>query len=274
MAIKALTSAEYQQVVNRLIILADSANGKTRYHSTGPVYTSLMVCFLLHNTVSAKSLLNLCKTFGSEWFPVTVAFAIVRTMFEVDVTAHYIAQSPIERSQQYINFEHVLNKRKMDAYDKHRNSNDPQWRETMDFAWQEYGESKQAKINKEYEAIRHSFEAVNNRGKAIPFQNWAGMSIRQMAIEVNHEEAYDVMYTELSSYTHVDVRLANKFLRFEQNGLSWSQGSREFDIGNVFRHAATFYTCFLELFATQFNVWNKNDLDSCWNIGKMVSKES
>jgi hypothetical protein len=250
-------------------------NGRTpHYHSAGPGYTSLMVCFLLHNTVSAKTLLNLRKTFGNEWFPITAGFAIVRTMFEVDVTAHYIAQSPVERSQQYIDFEHVLNKRKMDIYDKHRNSNNPQWRESMDFAWQEYGLSKQAKINSEYKAVRHNFETVNKKGKATPFQNWSGKSIRQMAIDVNHEEAYDVMYTELSSYTHVDVRLANKFLRIESDGLSWSQGSREFDVGNVFRDAATFLTCFLELFANQFNVWNKDDLDTCWNIGKMVSKES
>ena len=88
-----------------------------------------MSSFLMHSVSGARSLLALYETAGVEWFPVTVGYGIARTMFEVDVTAHYIAQSPQERASLYILFEHVLNKKAMDACDKHRKSEDSSWRE-------------------------------------------------------------------------------------------------------------------------------------------------
>jgi hypothetical protein len=267
MAIIALTPEEYQQVVERLISLSENVNG-TSYHSVGPEYTSLMICFLLHNAVSAKSLLRLRDSFGNGWFPATVGYAIVRPMFEVDVTAHYITQSPLERSRQYIDFESVLNKQEMDAYSKHRNSDKPGWREPLNLAWQQHWASKQPEINSRYEAVCHSFEKISKKGKILPHQNWSGKSIHQMAIEVDHEEAYDIFYAELSSFSHVDVRFANKFLRLRPDGLSWSLRPGEFDVGNVFRHAATFLDCFLNLFATQFKIWSNDDVKACWNIAR------
>ena len=90
--------------------------------------------------------------------------------------------------------------------------------------------------------------------------------MHQMAIDVAHEEAYDVFYTELSSFTHADVRLANRFLRLRSDGMSWSQRSREFDVGNVFRHAASFLTCYLNLFGKQFGVWEATTIERCWDV--------
>jgi hypothetical protein len=90
-----------------------------------------------------------------------------------------------------------------------------------------------------------------------------------MAIEVDHEEAYDIFYAELSSFTHVDVNLANRFLRIGPDGLSWSQRPSQFDVGNVFRYAAIFLTCFLELFAEKFDVWSKDEVRKCWDVKKV-----
>ena len=87
-----------------------------------------------------------------------------------------------------------------------------------------------------------------------------------MAKEVDHEEAYEIFYAELSSFTHADVRLANRFLHIRPNGLTWSQRMSPYDVGNVFRYAAMFLTCYLELFAEQFCSWNKNDIRDSWNI--------
>jgi hypothetical protein len=272
MTIKFLSMEEHQQVVESLLEFEESLH-VIRYHSAGPEYTSLMVCFLSHNLVAAKTLLRLRDSFDADLFPVTVGYAIVRTMFEADVNAHYITKKPVDRSRQYIEFEHILAKREMDAHDKHRNSSNLQWREGMNFMWQEHWLPLQTSINTKYKAIRNRFETVTRKGKAMPFQNWSGKSIHQMAVEVDHEEAYDVFYAELSSFAHVDVRLAERFLHIQPDGLTtWSQQADPFDVGNVFRYGATFLSCFLELFADQFGFWSKDEIRACWNIGEGYRK--
>jgi hypothetical protein len=85
-----------------------------------------------------------------------------------------------------------------------------------------------------------------------------------MASEVDHIEAYDVFYSELSLFTHADVRLADRYLQHRPDGPIWSQKANEFDVGNVFRHAASFLTCNLELFGNQFNIWTEAEVSDCW----------
>lgn len=263
---KLLTVEEHQRVLENLVKLTRSVDG-VRIHRAGPEFTSLMVCFMLHNLTAAHTLIRLRDSFGNEWFPATVGYVIVRPMFETDVTAHYISRDPVKRARQYIDFEKVLNKREIDAYSKNRKSKNIQWRKSMEFMWKNVWASKEANINTQYENVRSRFATVK-KGKAIPYHNWAGKSIREMAKEVDHEEAYEIFYAELSSYTHVDVRLANRFLRLRPNELSWSQRPSAFDVGNVFRHAASFLTCFMELFAEQFPVWSKEEVQNCWNVKK------
>jgi len=86
-----------------------------------------------------------------------------------------------------------------------------------------------------------------------------------MAIDVKHEEAYDVFYAELSSFTHIDVRLANRFLRLRSDEMTWSPRAREFDVGNVLRYAAIFLDCHLKLFGQQLGVWDSQAVERCWN---------
>jgi hypothetical protein len=269
MAIRLLTNDEHRHVLEQLVKLANSVKG-TNDHAEGIEYTSLMVCFLMHNVISAETLLRLHNAFTEEWFPITVGYTVARTMFEIDVTSHYITLYPKERSRQYIEFGRVLEKREMDVCTKHRSSSNPQWCFAMNKVWNGRWASKEIEVNEKYNAVRSSFETITKKGKSIPFRNWSGKSIHQMAIEVSHEEAYDIFYTELSSFTHADVRLADRFLQIRAAGMSWSQRSNEFDVGNVFRHAAIFLTCFLELFAKQFAVLKKDDIETCWNIGKTL----
>ncbi len=134
-----LTVEQHQEVVRRLLALARNRANKIPFHPEGMEYHSLMVCFLLHNLSVAETLLRLSDSFGKEWFPVTVGYAITRTMFETDVTAHYISNAAAERARQYIDFSAVLNKRQMDACLKHRNSKEPSWREAMSMLWQNLG---------------------------------------------------------------------------------------------------------------------------------------
>src|SRR4030042_4710005 len=129
---KLLTVEDIQQVVERLFDLGQIKT-KIPLHPAGPQYTSLMMCFLMHNMAAAAALLSLRKFFTNEWFPSSVGYVILRSMFETEITAHYISQSPIDRSRQYIDFEHILNKKEMDAYLKHRNSNIAHWRDNMNF---------------------------------------------------------------------------------------------------------------------------------------------
>ena len=265
MAIKYLTVEEHQKVLEQLVGCARQLEG-CRYHQAGPEYTSLMVCFLLHNMAAAESLLRLRNSFTNEWFPTTIGYLIARSMFETEVTAHYIARSPAERSRQYVEFGRVLRKREMDACHKHRKNDDPQWREAMDLVWRNVWAGKELQINIDWDEVRARFEKPGKRGKSVPFRNWSGKSIREMAMEVDHEASYDVFYAELSSFAHTDVRLADRYLRIGQDGLSWSQRASEFDVGNVFRHSVSFMTCFMNLFAECFSVWSEEDVQRCWIV--------
>jgi hypothetical protein len=272
MPIKFMTVDQHQEVVERLVTLSRSVTA-TRTHSVGPEYSSIMACFSMHNLSAAQSLLSLHRSFGNDWFPITVGYVIVRSMFETDVTAHYISQVPSDRSSQYIKFEHVLSKRSMDVCLKHHQTQNAHWREAMKFLWQKEWASKENDINSRYEEVYSNYETLTKKGKRIQFQNWSGKSLRQMAIAVDHEEAYDLFYADLSSFTHVDVRLANKFLRIGPDELSWSLRASQFDVGNVFRYAAIFLTCFLEHFGEQFDLWPKDNVRKCWDVkrGKNLS---
>jgi len=115
MAVKLLTVEQHQEVLKCLFELGKQRGGRVPIHAAGEEYTSLMICFLLHSASAAESILRLSTSFGNEWFPTTVGYSIVRPMFEIDVTAHYITKSPVERARQYIKFDAVLNKRKMEA---------------------------------------------------------------------------------------------------------------------------------------------------------------
>ncbi|MBI1955528.1 MAG: hypothetical protein HYS38_03955 [Acidobacteria bacterium] len=266
MANKSITLEQLPQVLSQLLALARTVDGAKIQNTAGLKYTSLMVCFLLHNMSAAESLLCISKSFGAEWFPVTVGYVVARSMFETDVTAHYISQSPKDRAEQYILFEGVLDKWEMDVCSKHRGSNDPQCKTEMELRWQGRWASKEKEVNAKYDEVRCRFEATSKSGKVKTIRNWSGKTMRQMAIEVAHEEAYDVFYTELSSFTHADVRLANRFLRLRPDGMSWSQRSRKFDVGNVFWHAANFLNCNMELFGKQFGVWEATTIERCWDV--------
>lgn len=102
--------------------------------------------------------------------------------------------------------------------------------------------------------------------KVAVFQNWTGKTFRQMAADVDHIEAYDLFYAELSSFTHADVHLADRYLQNSPDGPTWSQRANEGDVGNVFRHAASFLTCFFELFSAQFGTWTEAEVRGCWKL--------
>ena len=120
--------------------------------------------------------------------------------------------------------------------------------------------------NERYAEVQHRFASLKEGRSPKPFRNWSGKTIREMAVAVQHEEAYDVFYSELSSFAHIDVRVANRFLRLAPGEISWSQRSREFDVGNVFRHASSFLTCYLEFFGRQFGVWDSETVRRCWQV--------
>jgi hypothetical protein len=259
MAIRSLNSQQHIEILNRLVHLAKSAKIKQLHHA-GPEYTSLMVCFLNHCLMAADSLLHLHESFGDEYFPTTVGYIIVRPMFEIDVTAHYITKDPSTRAHQYIEYDSVLKKHQMDACKKHRQSKKPDWREGMEMVWNHGWAPIENQVKAKYDAVCSHFSASNN-GKTI--RTWSGKSIRQMAIEVDHEEAYDIFYADLSSFTHADVRLADRFLRLKPKGMSWTLQAHEVDTGGVFRYAVIFLSCFLTLFGEEFKLWTKEVINTC-----------
>jgi hypothetical protein len=261
MAMKYLTTGEHREVVKRLVALAKSVRA-FQDHSVGPEYTSLMVCFMMHSVGASESLLTLHDRFGDSWFPATTGYVIVRSLFEVDFNAHYITQDPAKRSRRFIDFEHVIRKNTLETVERYRSSGDSSWREGIQLMYSLEYAPKKSKIEADYDRVRSQFESAKGKRQ----QNWSGKTLKQMATEVGHLEAYEVFYADLSSYTHVDVMLANRFLRLKSDGPMWTMRADEFDVGNVFRYAATFLTCFFQLFGSQFSVWDQAKIMSCWDF--------
>lgn len=255
----------HRRVLYALSILGQSING-ARTHSAGLEYTSLMSSFLMHNVSAARSLLTLYESSGVEWFPVTVGYLITRSLFEIDVTAHYITLQPQERARQYILFEHVLNKKAMDVCDKYRRSGNSSWREATEIEWREKWAGREQEINDKYAEVLPRF--IRHGKKDQLFPSWSGKSIRQLSVDVAHEEAYDTFYSELSSFTHGDVLMANRFLRLRPTGPAWTQRANWHDVGQVFHDASSFLTCFLKLFGSEFGVWSATAVEACWDADK------
>ncbi|MGD0830922.1 MAG: DUF5677 domain-containing protein [Terracidiphilus sp.] len=261
-----LTVDQHKDVLRRLVDFGKTRVNGIPYGDADLGYFSLMSCFLLQNLSAAETLLRISSSFGDEWYPATVGYTVARTMFEVDVTAHYITKSPAECVHQYIDFTAILNKKEMDACNKHRNSKKPGWQEPMESLWQNYWANRESEIERKYKIAIPQFTRTDKKGKNSVFQNWSGKTIHQMASEVDHTEAYDVFYSELSSFAHADVRLADRYLQCRPDGPVWSQKAREFDVGNVFRHAANFLTCHLELFGKQIKTWTEAEVANCWTF--------
>lgn len=258
---KYLTTDEHREVVRRLVAVPKSFSG-CHDHPSGFQYTSLMVCFMMHSVGAAESLLTLHDRFKDDWYPATTGYLIVRSLFEVDVNAHYISADPEARSRRYIDFEHVIQKNTLEAVERHRVSGSPSWREGLQWMYNMDYAPRKVQIDTAYDGVRSQFE--NAKGKRAT--NWAGISIKEMAAQVDHLEAYEIFYADLSAFTHVNVKLANRFLRLKENGPTWSMRSNEFDVGNVFRYAAIFMSCFLELFGAQFGIWGKERVMACWDF--------
>ena len=255
-AMRGLTPEEWapyhRQVLHTLSTLGQSIKG-VQSHPAGLEYTSVMSSFLMQNVSVARSLLALYESSGIEWFPVPVGYLIARSSFEIDITAHYITQQPQERARQYILYEHVLNKKAMDICDKHRQGGNPSWHEAAEIEWREKW------AGREQEIIRHG-------KKGQLFSSWSGKSIREIAGAVDHEEAYESFYSDLSSFAHGDVLMANQFLRLQPTGVTWTQRADWYDVGQVFHDASSFLTCFLKLFGSQFGAWSATTVDACWDV--------
>jgi hypothetical protein len=263
-----LTPDRQKDVLQRLVDLGGRAANGVPLDQADLGYASLMVCFLLQNLSAAETLLRISSSFGSEWYPAAVGYTIARTMFEVDVTAHYITNAPTERASQYIQFAAVLNKNAMDACKKHRGSKDPQWREGMELEWQHRWATRENEIDAKFNAVAAQYTEKTKNGKI--FRNWAGKPLHKMASEVNHLEAYEIFYAELCSFTHADVHLADRYLQLRPSGPVWSQKASECDVGKVFKHAASFLTCHLELFGRQFKTWTEAEVAHCWEVDSRV----
>lgn len=267
---KYLTTDEHRTVVERLVTIPRDLS-RVRTHSAGIPYTSLMMCFLMHSKGAAESLLALHRQLGKEWFPATTGYVIVRSLFEVDVNAHYISADPSARSLRYIDFGHVIRKSGLEAVERHRASPKASWREGMQLVYSMQYASQKHQIELDYNRVRSVFESANGKRAS----SWSGKSVYSMAKEVDHLEAYDIFYADLSAFTHANVKLADRFLRVDglsSGGPAWSQRCLEADVAHVFRYGAIFLSCFLELFGKQFGTWDSQRVSTCWEFPEATSE--
>lgn len=260
MALKYLNEEQHIKVVSNLIDFQQRIN-PNKTHKAGIPYTSLMNSFLAHNMASATSLVRL-RMDANEWFPASVGYAIARTMFEVNINAHYISLDPEKRSNQYIQFEHVLKYQLMNNYKELSRIPNSQWEEIWIAQWRD----KEIEITSRFNQVKSMF--THKTCKRSIFRKWSDLSLWEMAKEVDHSEAYKTMYEELCSYSHADVNLANKYIRLNPKGITWTQKSKYFERANVFRYVATFLTCFLELYGKELGGWSEDEVRECWNVDK------
>lgn len=134
----------------------------------------------------------------------------------------------------------------------------------MLLVWREHCAKREPDLKNRFASVAPPIHPYGQEGQKTPFHNWSGKTLRQMAAEVDHVEAYDIFYADLSSFAHVDVHLADRFLQHKNNGLVWSQGADEFDVACVFRHAVRFLMCYMSLFAREFGQWSEAEVEECW----------
>lgn len=135
----------------------------------------------------------------------------------------------------------------------------------MEIEWQAKWAKREHEINEKFAEYKPLFTYSNGKRKGQLFQNWTGQSILQLAVDVEHEEAYDYFYSDLSSFTHADVRLASQSLRLQPDSVSWTQRANKRDVGEVLHAAAIFLTCYLKQFGSQFGVLDVATVETCWN---------
>jgi len=260
------TVEQTRKRLERLLLLSRRIKNKFEYHPAGPEYTSLMVCFLLQEISSVEALPHLANSFGDEWFPVNIGYMIARSIFEIDVNAHYLTLEKTNRSHQYIEYIHILRKNELEAIIKHKDTDRDGWREYLQLWFKQDWENRTEKINQKYNEVKTFFEEKSNRGRKRIAQNWSGKSIRQMAKEVDHELEYDISYARLSSFVHANIKMADRFLKADSSGPFWTLKSEDYEVGFVFDYSATFFDCFLRLFGNEFKLWTEEDINACWKF--------
>lgn len=262
---KILTYQQHICVLKKLVNIGETIDVKT-LKSEDIAYESIMICFLLQELSIANSLIRLFDEKNAQYYPSTVGYILCRSMLELDINAHYVSRNSKTMAQKYINYKKLITKDRMDVCEKHRNSKKNDWNYALNVEWNEYWKVRKSNIDDEYLKVISEYTRTSKKGKSVIFSNWSGKNIREMAEIVDHQESYDYFYAFLSSFVHGDIEEIDRFLRIKNESLIWTIKTNEFDIGNVFRHAATFLHCFLGLFGKVFSIWDKSYVDECWNV--------
>jgi hypothetical protein len=256
------TTEQAVSVTQKLNALArDNVFGKEklRTHKEGFLYTSLMMCFGSHMFVSTETLLHLKKHFG-EWFPTTVAFVILRTMFEALIESHYISKDPKTRAEAYIDYGAILNYKKYKRLAEYKDSEDELIRFWIQKQLKEFNSKK---VEESFGKMKTKFEYKDKNGKRKLFQNWSGKSLKEKAKEVDHEIEYDHYYTNFSNFTHANIKLADRFLKFDKTSPYWSMKADDADVGFIFLYASELFACFLTLVSKKFNLGIEEEINNC-----------
>jgi len=233
-----------------------------------------MRAFKDHQTSCADVLLLLWDRFKEDRFPMASACLIARSMFETDVNAHYITMDGERRAKQYLDYERILHKTEMEVCASLRNSPDESWKSGMDLVWKSKWSPNQDLVNKRFEEVKDRYRkrsgpSDQEKDTAFDhrhfFNNWSGITLFKMAELVDHVEPYRYFYTFLSSFTHVDVRLASTYIERSSSHSTSKDDRRAFDVWTVSQHAVSFFMCFLKLYGRETKSWTEGDVDRCLN---------
>ena len=228
----------------------------------------------MHSKSACESLLTLQRTSGSEWFASTTGYLIVRSLFEVDVTAHYISQAPIERSRRYIDFEHVIQKKTLEKLSSviervEIHLGKKEWnffirtnmhhgkirliRPMLMFA-------RNLKIGTA-NGLLHGRERVSTQWP----RRWTTWKPTKSFMPIF---PHSPTSTSCSPTDFFDQKVGRG------KGPLWSQRADEFDVGQVFQYAASFLTPFWNSSARSSNYGIKQGFWIAGTFPKLTTKEA
>jgi hypothetical protein len=270
---KPLTIEQHQQILERLLALVKrpKQNDFKNITHEQKLYYVILIGFLKNSISITETLLNILKSCNNlEDFPVFVGYILTRPLFEMNVNARYIAKNPEKYTKQYINYLNIIQYKRLTKIEKHQNSNKDDWKEEIASIISEYAKSnKIEEITNKFIENQLEFSSLDKEGKRKTFSNWSGKSLYQMANDevVDCKEPYDILYSELSSLTHVDVSILTKFVKKSETGNIYvNLKAKEIDVNKVLRYAIMFFTDFLKIFGQELNTWGKKEVDECWEV--------
>lgn len=186
--------------------------------------------------------------------PLSISYSMIRNLFEIHLTAHYISLKPETRVERYISYESIAEYNKVKGLEELKNSSKECYKK---IAEEILSQIDIHSINQEYESIKSRYPRKDN---------WSGISIREMAKYTDHEEDYIYYYKFLCGFTHGNIKANLKYIHNEKKEVIIANRTNDIERGHIFNMVSQFYACFIDLLGNEFNYSLTEEIKKCWDF--------